>query len=116
MPTQPTAPLAHNPGPFFVERDPETDLPRKCSTGYAVHKNSDVVRDGIETVAEAQAIALAMSLAAQNAALVAALEIAERTLTQAQKAMESGCEKGRYTWLDAPIDIAREALAQSRTP
>lgn len=35
---------------YFVELDPETDKPLKGSTGFAVHKDSDLVADGFEYV------------------------------------------------------------------
>jgi hypothetical protein len=35
--------------PFHPELDPETDHPRLGSTGYAIHRDSDVLADGIQT-------------------------------------------------------------------
>lgn len=49
MPPEP-APSAEPVAFFFVELDPETDKPLKGSTGYAVHKDSEVVADGFEYV------------------------------------------------------------------
>ncbi len=35
--------------PIYPERDPETDKPRLGSTGYAIHRDSEVIADGIQT-------------------------------------------------------------------
>ena len=35
--------------PIYAEREPETDRPRLGSTGYAIHRDSEVIADGIQT-------------------------------------------------------------------
>ena len=35
--------------PIHPELDPETDRPRLGSTGYAIHQDSEVIADGIQT-------------------------------------------------------------------
>lgn len=37
------------PLPIYPERDPDTDKPRLGSTGYAIHRDSEVIVDGIQT-------------------------------------------------------------------
>lgn len=37
------------PLPIYPERDPQTDTPRRGSTGYAIHRDSEVMADGIQT-------------------------------------------------------------------
>jgi hypothetical protein len=35
--------------PIYPERNPATDRPRLGSTGYAIHRDSEVIADGIQT-------------------------------------------------------------------
>jgi hypothetical protein len=83
--------------PIYPERDPETDRPRLSSTAYAIHRNSEIIADGIQTPELAEYLCHAANVLPE---LVAAF-----------KCLQQNWEKN----LTDPMARLNQALAKAET-
>jgi hypothetical protein len=79
--------------PIYPERNPQTDTPRRGSTGYSMHRNSEVMADGVRTPEWAEYLCHAANLLPE--------------LVAAAKNLHENWEKN----LTAPMARLNEALA-----
>jgi hypothetical protein len=80
--------------PIHPELDPETDRPRLGSTGYAIHHDSQVIADGIETPEMAEYICHAANVLPHLVAAARHLQQNwERNLTESMAKLNQALDR-----------------------